>query len=144
MEFRGTLLNVYGGTKCHDRRSLEIKIQRIKLTKFFWQTKQRISQTPILKIKEPTDRRYRFHITSSPRRSSRFSVHRIISPQTHLESLKPRRRPARAMARVCRAVLIFVARSVSLVEQASKTSKFLAWIKACGFVEINVLITTRK
>ena len=102
-------MNVYGGTKCHDRRSLEIKIQWIKLTKSFWQTKQRIYQTPILKIKEPTDRRYRFHITSSPRRSSRvfsfqFSVQRIIlSPQTAARA-GARRRAARARASIASAM----------------------------------------
>lgn len=120
-----------GGTKCHDRRYLEIKIQWIKLTKSFWQTKQRISQNLIFKIKQPTDRRYRFHI--SPRRSFRFSVHRIISPQTH----------AIAPWRVSVERIIFVARSVSLVEQASKISKFVG-VDQSVWVCINVLITTRN
>ena len=101
------------------------------MAKSFWQTKQRISQTPTFKIKQPTDRRYRFHI--SPRRSSRFSVHRIES--SLLKPIAPWR------ASVER--IIFVARSVSLVEQASKISKFVG-VDQSVWVCINVLITTRN
>ena len=142
MEFRGTLLNVYGGTKCHDRRSLEIKIQWIKLTKSFWQTKQRISQTPIFKIKQPTDRRYRFHnITSSPRRSSRvfqFSVQIImLSPQL----LKPRRaRASIASAMPCCSFL-----SLEALALLNKRVKYqIRGMDQTVWARTNVIITTRK